>query len=82
MTEQPAGFFREISAAALAHSDVATGTMMGFPCLRISARSSPPASTAPATSSSSSPGTASSSSSRQARASRSPPRAGPSANGS
>jgi hypothetical protein len=36
MTEQPADFFWEASAAALAHSDVATGTMMGFPCLRAS----------------------------------------------
>ena len=35
MTEQPTDFFWEISAAALAHSDVATGTMMGFPCLRV-----------------------------------------------
>ncbi len=36
MTEQPTDFFREVSAAALAHGDVATGTMMGFPCLRVS----------------------------------------------
>lgn len=36
MTEQPTDFFWEASAAALAHSDVATGTMMGFPCLRVS----------------------------------------------
>ena len=36
MTEQPTDFFWEVSAAALAHSDVATGTMMGFPCLRLS----------------------------------------------
>src|ERR1700730_17188372 len=36
MTEQPTDFFWESSAAALAHSDVATGTMMGFPCLRVS----------------------------------------------
>src|SRR5258708_2156029 len=36
MAEQPAGFFWEVSAAALTHSDVATGTMMGFPCLRVS----------------------------------------------
>jgi hypothetical protein len=35
MTEQPAGFFWEVSAAALTQSDVATGTMMGFPCLRL-----------------------------------------------
>jgi DNA-binding HxlR family transcriptional regulator len=33
---RPADFFWEASAAALAHSDVATGTMMGFPCLRLS----------------------------------------------
>ena len=32
----PAGFFWEASAPALAHDDVATGTMMGFPCLRVS----------------------------------------------
>ncbi len=36
MAEQPTDFFWEVSAAALAHSDVATGTMMGFPCLRVS----------------------------------------------
>jgi hypothetical protein len=36
MTEQPADFFWEVSAAALAHGDVATGTMMAFPCLRVS----------------------------------------------
>ena len=36
MTEQPADFFWEVSAAALAPSDVAAGTMMGFPCLRTS----------------------------------------------
>ncbi len=36
MTEQPTGFFGEASAPALAHGDVATGTMMGFPCLRVS----------------------------------------------
>jgi hypothetical protein len=32
----PAGFFWETAAAALAHDDVTTGTMMGFPCLRVS----------------------------------------------
>ena len=32
----PARFFWEASAPALAHDDVATGTMMGFPCLRLS----------------------------------------------
>jgi hypothetical protein len=32
----PAGFFWQASAAALAHDDVARGTMMGFPCLRVS----------------------------------------------
>jgi hypothetical protein len=36
MTEQPTDFFREASASALTHPDVATGTMMGFPCLRVS----------------------------------------------
>jgi hypothetical protein len=36
MTERPADFFWEVSAAALAHGDVTTGTMMGFPCLRVS----------------------------------------------
>jgi hypothetical protein len=36
MTEQPTDFFWEAGAAALAHSGVATGTMMGFPCLRVS----------------------------------------------
>jgi hypothetical protein len=34
MTEQPTDFFWEASAAVLAHGGVATGTMMGFPCLR------------------------------------------------
>jgi hypothetical protein len=32
----PADFFWESAAPALAHDDVAVGTMMGFPCLRIS----------------------------------------------
>jgi hypothetical protein len=36
MTEQPADFFWEVSAAALAHGNVAAGTMMGLPCLRAS----------------------------------------------
>jgi hypothetical protein len=36
MTEQPTDFFWEVSAAVLARSGVATGTMMGFPCLRAS----------------------------------------------
>lgn len=36
MPEEPADFFFEMSAAALARPDVATGTMMGFPCLRSS----------------------------------------------
>jgi hypothetical protein len=36
MTDQPTDLFWEVSAAALAHADVATGTMMGFPCLRVS----------------------------------------------
>jgi hypothetical protein len=33
--DSPTDFFHEISAEALTHPDVATGTMMGFPCLRI-----------------------------------------------
>jgi hypothetical protein len=36
MTEQPTDFFWEASASVLTHPDVATGTMMGFPCLRLS----------------------------------------------
>jgi hypothetical protein len=32
----PAGFFWQAAAPALAHDGVATGTMMGFPCLRLS----------------------------------------------
>jgi hypothetical protein len=36
MTEQPTDFFWEASASALTHPDVATGTMMGLPCLRVS----------------------------------------------
>lgn len=35
MPDQPADFFHEMSAPALARPDVATGTMMGFPCLRV-----------------------------------------------
>ncbi|MEY9932506.1 hypothetical protein ABH926_007157 [Catenulispora sp. GP43] len=35
MAEQPTDFFTQVSATALAHPDVATGTMMGFPCLRV-----------------------------------------------
>lgn len=35
MPDQPADFFHEMSAAALTRPDVATGTMMGFPCLRV-----------------------------------------------
>ena len=34
--QDPAAFFWQAAAAALAHHDVATGTMMGFPCLRVS----------------------------------------------
>ena len=34
MTERPADFFWQAGAAALARSDVAAGTMTGFPCLR------------------------------------------------
>ena len=36
MTDQPTDFFWEASAAALTRSGVVTGTMMGFPCLRVS----------------------------------------------
>jgi hypothetical protein len=36
MNEQATDFFREASASALTHADVVTGTMMGFPCLRVS----------------------------------------------
>ncbi|MCP3757254.1 MmcQ/YjbR family DNA-binding protein [Streptomyces sp. TBY4] len=36
MPGAPTGFFTEISASALAQPGVATGTMMGFPCLRVS----------------------------------------------
>jgi len=36
MTDQPTGLFWEVSAAARAHPDVAAGTMMGLPCLRVS----------------------------------------------
>ncbi|MPZ79064.1 MAG: hypothetical protein GEV28_01125 [Actinophytocola sp.] len=35
MPDQPADFFHEMSAAALARPEVATGTRMGFPCLRV-----------------------------------------------
>lgn len=33
--DRPADFFHEMTAAALSRPDVATGTMMGFPCLRV-----------------------------------------------
>ena len=36
MPDHPADFFHEISAATLDHPGVSTGTMMGFPCLRVS----------------------------------------------
>jgi hypothetical protein len=36
MPDHPSDFFFETSAAALAHPEVVTGTMMGFPCLRVS----------------------------------------------
>ncbi|MPZ82362.1 MAG: hypothetical protein GEV28_18965 [Actinophytocola sp.] len=36
MSGSPTAFFHEMSAGALARPDVATGTMMGFPCLRVS----------------------------------------------
>jgi hypothetical protein len=35
MTDQSTGLFWEASAAARAHADVAAGTMMGLPCLRL-----------------------------------------------
>jgi hypothetical protein len=35
MPEPPSDFFTDISTPALAHRDVTTGTMMGFPCLRV-----------------------------------------------
>jgi hypothetical protein len=36
MPDQTAAFFHEMSATALIRPDVVTGTMMGFPCLRVS----------------------------------------------
>ncbi len=36
MADQRTRFFWEVSAAVLDHPDVATGTMMGLPCLRVS----------------------------------------------
>ena len=35
MPERPSDCFAEVSAPKLAHPDVARGTMMGFPCLRV-----------------------------------------------
>ncbi|MBQ1093328.1 MmcQ/YjbR family DNA-binding protein [Streptomyces sp. B93] len=35
MDDRPTDFFTRTSRSALARSDVATGTMMGFPCLRV-----------------------------------------------
>jgi hypothetical protein len=35
MSESPTDFFHEMSAPALTRPEVATGTMMGFPCLRV-----------------------------------------------
>lgn len=35
MPEHPTAFFHDATAAALARPGVATGTMMGFPCLRV-----------------------------------------------
>jgi hypothetical protein len=35
MPDQTAFFFHEMSATALTRPDVVTGTMMGFPCLRV-----------------------------------------------
>ncbi|MGW3964236.1 hypothetical protein ACWED2_30780 [Amycolatopsis sp. NPDC005003] len=36
MTGSPTAFFHEMSADALARPGVAPGSMMGFPCLRVS----------------------------------------------
>lgn len=36
MSGSPTAFFHEMTAGALARPGVATGTMMGFPCLRVS----------------------------------------------
>ena len=35
MAEEPTDFFHTTSADALTRPDVTTGTMMGFPCLRV-----------------------------------------------
>ncbi len=35
MPERPSDFFAKVSAPELAQPDVARGTMMGFPCLRV-----------------------------------------------
>ncbi len=35
MPDRPSDFFFAAGAGALAHPDVTTGTMMGFPCLRV-----------------------------------------------
>jgi hypothetical protein len=35
MTDNATELFTRVSATALARRDVATGTMMGFPCLRV-----------------------------------------------
>lgn len=35
MCEHPTDFFHRVSADALTERDVTTGTMMGFPCLRV-----------------------------------------------
>jgi hypothetical protein len=36
MSASPTEFFQEMSAGSVARPGVATGTMMGFPCLRVS----------------------------------------------
>jgi hypothetical protein len=36
MADQRTGLFWEVSAAVLVHGNVAAGTMMGLPCLRVS----------------------------------------------
>ena len=35
MADQPTDLFTRVSATVLGRRDVATGTMMGFPCLRV-----------------------------------------------
>jgi hypothetical protein len=35
MPDQPTTFFHDVAVAALVQPEVTTGTMMGFPCLRV-----------------------------------------------